>query len=116
MQKLERKSEKAHDRLDAAREKLPTHKVLKKERVFDEETGKGKGVWGFPKNQNGRIGCKAEPLIFPVCTDTGCACYSPKSHIRRYTALPLSQKQGRIFFENFSFRYLRFDLKMSVVK
>ena len=42
MQKLERKSEKAHGRLDAAREKLPTHKVLKKERVFDEETGKGK--------------------------------------------------------------------------
>ena len=35
MQKLERKSEKAHERLDAAREKLPTHKVLKKERVFD---------------------------------------------------------------------------------
>lgn len=30
MQKLERKSEKAHERLDAAREKLPTHKVLKK--------------------------------------------------------------------------------------
>ena len=42
MQNLERKSEKAHERLDAAREKLPTHKVLKKERVFDEETGKGK--------------------------------------------------------------------------
>ena len=42
MQKLERKSEKAHERLDAAREKLPTKKVLKKERVFDEETGKGK--------------------------------------------------------------------------
>ena len=42
MQKLERKSEKAHERLDAAREKLPTHKVLRKERVFDEETGKGK--------------------------------------------------------------------------
>ena len=42
MQKLERKSEKAHERLDAAREKLPTHKVLKKERVFDEETGKAK--------------------------------------------------------------------------
>ena len=42
MQKLERKSEKAHERLDAAREKLPTQKVLKKERVFDEETGKCK--------------------------------------------------------------------------
>ena len=73
-------------------------------------------VWGFPKNQNGRIGCRAEPLIFPVCTGTGCACYSLKSHIRRYNALPLSQKQGRIFFENFSFRYLRFDEEMSVVK
>ena len=36
--------------------------------------------------------------------------------IRRYNALPLSQKQERILFENFSFRYLRFDLKMSVVK
>ena len=42
MQRLERKSEKAHEKLDAAREKLPTHKVIKKERVFDEETGKGK--------------------------------------------------------------------------
>lgn len=39
---MERKSQKAHERLDAAREKLPTKKVLKKERVFDEETGKGK--------------------------------------------------------------------------
>lgn len=47
MQKLERKSEKAHERLDAAREKLPTHKVLQKERVFDEETGKGKTLLHF---------------------------------------------------------------------
>ena len=36
IQRLEKKSEKAHERLDAAREKLPTKKVLKKERVFDE--------------------------------------------------------------------------------
>ena len=42
IQRLEKKSEKAHERLDAAREKLPTKKVLKKERVFDEETRKGK--------------------------------------------------------------------------
>jgi hypothetical protein len=40
--RLERKSEKAHERLDAARENLPKKKVLKKERVFDDETGKGK--------------------------------------------------------------------------
>ena len=42
IERLERKSQKAHERLDAAREKLPTKKVLKKERVFDEEPGKGK--------------------------------------------------------------------------
>ena len=42
IQRLEKKSEKAHERLDAAREKLPTKKVLKKERVFDEEKGKAK--------------------------------------------------------------------------
>ena len=42
IQRLEKKSEKAHERLDAAREKLPTKKVLKKERVFDEKKGKPK--------------------------------------------------------------------------
>ena len=42
IQRLERKADKAHERLDAARGKLPTKKVLKKERVFDEESGKGK--------------------------------------------------------------------------
>lgn len=42
IERLERKSQKAHERLDAAREKLPTKKVLKKERVFNEGTGKGK--------------------------------------------------------------------------
>ena len=42
IQRLEQKSEKAHERLDAARDKLPTKKALKKERVFDDETGKGK--------------------------------------------------------------------------
>ena len=40
--RLEKKSEKAHERLDIAREKLPTKKVLKKERVFDDEKGKAK--------------------------------------------------------------------------
>ena len=42
IERLKRKSQKAHERLDVVREKLPAKKVLKKERVFDEETGKGK--------------------------------------------------------------------------
>lgn len=58
IERLERKSQKAHEHLDAAREKLPTKKVLKKERVFDEETGKGKNRLHFedelkiPKGQS----------------------------------------------------------------
>ena len=71
MQKLERKSEKAHDRLDAAREKLPTHKDLKKERVFDEETGKGKTRLHFedelkkPKGK-GRLQFEADKTVRKV--------------------------------------------------
>ena len=71
MQKLERKSEKAHERLDAAREKLPTHKVLKKERVFDEETGKGKTRLHFedelkkPKSK-GKLQFEAEKNVRKV--------------------------------------------------
>lgn len=42
IQRLERKSEKAHERLDEARNNLPTKKVLKKERVYDDAAGKGK--------------------------------------------------------------------------
>ena len=58
IQRLEKKSQKAHERLDLAREKLPTHKVLRKERVLDEETGKGKTRFFFedeikkPKGQS----------------------------------------------------------------
>ena len=40
IERLTSKSEKAHERLDAAREALPTRKVLKKERVFDDAKGK----------------------------------------------------------------------------
>lgn len=42
IERLERRSVRAHERLDAAREKLPTKKALKKERIVDDETGKGK--------------------------------------------------------------------------
>lgn len=42
IRQLERKSERVHERLDAARGNLPTKKVLKKERIVDEDTGKGK--------------------------------------------------------------------------
>ena len=71
IQRLEKKSEKAHDRLDAAREKLPTKKVLKKERVFDDEKGKGKTRLYFedeikmPKGQN-KLQFEAEKSVRKV--------------------------------------------------
>ena len=71
IERLERKSRKAHERLDAAREKLPTKKVLKKERVFDEETGKGKTRLHFedelkvPKGQS-KLQFEAEKTVRKV--------------------------------------------------
>jgi hypothetical protein len=70
-----------------------------------------KGMWGFPKNQNGRIGCKAETLIFSVCTDTGCACYSLKSQYPQIVVPLLFRKRGHFFI----LRYLKNGRKMSVV-
>jgi len=71
IQRLEKKSEKAHERLDAAREKLPTKKVIKKERVFDEESGKGKTRLRFedeikmPKGQS-RLQFEADKSVRKV--------------------------------------------------
>lgn len=42
IERLERKSQKAHERLDAAREKLPTKKVLKKSVSLTRKPVKGK--------------------------------------------------------------------------
>lgn len=46
-----RKSQKAADNLDAARAALPKEKVLAKERVFDEATGKGKTRLHFEERE-----------------------------------------------------------------
>ena len=40
LEKLEKRADKANERLEAARDKLPKKKVIKSERVFDEATGK----------------------------------------------------------------------------
>ena len=76
IQRLERKSQKAHERLDAAREKLPTHKVLKKERVFDEASGKGKTRLHFedelkkPKQQS-KLSFETEKTVRKVGDSLG---------------------------------------------
>lgn len=71
IERLTSKSEKAHERLDAAREALPTRKVLKKERVFDDATGKATTKLRFedeikkPKGQ-GKIKFEAEKTVRKV--------------------------------------------------
>ena len=68
IERLTSKSEKAHERLDAAREALPTRKVLKKERVFDDAKGKATTKLRFedeikkPKGQ-GKIQFEAEKTV-----------------------------------------------------
>lgn len=63
-----RKSDKAADRLDAARAALPKEKVLVKERVFDEATGKGKTCLRFEEREKPMYGGKQHknPLSRPA--------------------------------------------------
>ena len=61
------RSDRAADRLDAAKAAIPTKKILRTERVFDETAGKGKMQLHFEKVEkrpNGRL--RHNPLSRPV--------------------------------------------------
>lgn len=67
LQKYIRRSDKAADKLDAAKEAIPKKKVLKRERVFDEAAGRGKNRLRFEemeKKPNGSL--RHNPLSRPV--------------------------------------------------
>lgn len=67
LQKYIRRSDKAADKLDAAKETIPTKKVLRTERTFDEAAGKGKMRLHFEeveKTPNGRL--RQNPLSRPI--------------------------------------------------
>ena len=63
-----KKSDKAADRLDEARAKIPKEKKLVKERTFDEATGKGKTRLRFEEREKPMNGGKAHknPLSRPA--------------------------------------------------
>ena len=61
------RSDRAADKLDAAKAAIPTKKVLRTERVFDETAGKGKTQLHFEeveKRPNGRL--RHNPLSRPI--------------------------------------------------
>ena len=67
LRKAIRRSDRAADKLDAAKEAIPTRKVLKTGRVFDEAAGKGKTRLRFEeveKKPNGHL--RHNPLSRPV--------------------------------------------------
>ena len=67
LQKAIRKSDKAADRLDAARAAIPKQTKIKKERVFDEAKGKAKTRLSFEKTDkppNGKL--RHNPLSRPA--------------------------------------------------
>lgn len=67
LQKYIRRSDRAADKLDVAKKAIPTRKVLKSERVFDEAAGKGKTRLRFEemeKKPNGHL--RHNPLSRPV--------------------------------------------------
>lgn len=103
MRRLEKKAEKAHQRLDAAREKLPTHKVLKKDRVFDEQTGKAKTRLHFedelkkPKSQS-KLTFEAERLWARLVTVLLLQCMGKSMRLSRITPVwkpPIVRKLSR---------------------
>ncbi len=68
LEKYIKKSDKAADRLDAARVAIPKEKVLVKERTFDEATGKGKTRLRFEEREKPMYGGKQHknPLSRPA--------------------------------------------------
>ena len=68
LEKYIKKSDKAADRLDEARGKIPKEKKLVKERTFDEATGKGKTRLRFEEREKPMNGGKAHknPLSRPA--------------------------------------------------
>lgn len=67
LQKAIRRSDRAADRLDAAKVAIPTKRVLKTERIFDKAAGKGKTRLHFEeveKKPNGHL--RHNPLSRPV--------------------------------------------------
>lgn len=67
LQKYIDRSENAADKLDGARAAIPTKKVIRRERTFDEATGKGKTRLHFEeveKKANGRL--HHNPVSRPV--------------------------------------------------
>ena len=57
------------------------------------------GLGTIPKYKISASPGKAETLIFPVCTGTGFACYSLKSHIQSLLALLFLKKAGAHFLK-----------------
>ena len=67
LQKYIRRSDKAADKLDAAKAAIPTRKVIKTERVFDEAAGRCKTRLTFEeveKRPNGKL--RQNPLSRPI--------------------------------------------------
>lgn len=67
LQKYIRRSYKAADKLDVAKAAIPTRKVLKTERVFDETAGRGKTRLAFEEVEKRPNGKLRQPP-FPSCS------------------------------------------------
>ena len=64
---------------------------------LQQQSGVFIGVWVLPTRTNEQTGRQAGTLISPLCTDSGCACCSLKSHIRRNSALLTFSKDRGVF-------------------
>ena len=66
LQKYIRKSDKQADKLDAARDAIPKKRVLHRERIFDEASGKGKTKLRFDKVDKPAPKLRTNPASRPI--------------------------------------------------
>lgn len=68
---------------------------------LQQQSGVFIGVWVLPTRTNEQTGRQAGTLISPPCTDSGCACCSLKSHIRRTWCFRFFQSREHFYFHFF---------------
>ena len=65
---------------------------------LQQQSGVFIGVWVLPTRTNEQTGRQAGTLLSPLCTDSGCACCTLKSHIRRTRCFRFFQSREHFYF------------------
>ena len=68
---------------------------------LQQQSGVFIGVWVLPTRTNEQTGRQAGTLISPLCTDSGCACCTLKSHMHSTPCFRFFQSREHFYFHFF---------------